>query len=315
MSRHLVSSPSPPAPRTRLPRAPMLWAAFGAACVIFQAWVLVRWAADGNLRLYSSSGDMPAWLAIATRAEMVVAVAGCAALIAWGVRRSLKAGHVTLPAALVAGYILAIWTDPYAGAIHHAVSQNLHGVAYPTWGPYLPGWHGPLPQAQTLLENVAYVWVVLWILLGLGVARLLRARRPHWSRARLAAVTAGAMFVIDIPLEHAYMRFGGYGYPRALPGLTLFEGQWYQLPLSSPFVMTFLAVMPVVLMTIYAPPGREAWLLEGSLGLPRRVQPWVRLLAGAGFANACMLALQIFMLAASLISHPIELPPWYGPPA
>ncbi|GAA0917612.1 spirocyclase AveC family protein [Nonomuraea longicatena] len=293
---------------------PVLWAAFGALCVLFQAWVFIRWAADGNLRGYPFSGEAPGYLKIGTRVLEGVAIIGCILMIIACWRESRAAGHITLFAALLAGYFLVIWTDPYSGTFMHTVSANLIGVNYPSWGPYLPGWQGPTPQAQTLLEDLGYPWVVLWILIGLGIARLLTTRRPHWSPARVAVVTAVLVFPIDLVLEHAYMRFGGYGYPRALPYLTLFEGQWYQLPLTSPICMTFLAVMPIVLMTVYARPGHEVWLLDGSLDLPRRAQPWIRLLAGIGFANLCMLSLQLVMLAAASISYPIDLPPWYERP-
>jgi hypothetical protein len=293
---------------------PVLWAAFGAACALFQLWVAVRWVADGNLYTYRFDGPMPTYLRVSTQVLLVVATGMCAvmAVVCW--RGSRRAGHVTLSAALFTGYFLSFWSDPYSGTLHQTASNNLYGIAYPTWGPYLPGWQGPTPQAQSLLENLGYPWVVIWIWMGLGIARWLRIRRPAWSRARTAWITAAVMFPVDIVLEHAYMRFGGYGYSRALPYFTLFEGEWYQLPLFSPAIMTFCAVMPVVVMRLYARPGAEVWLLEGSLGLPRRVRPWVRLLAGVGFANACMLSLQLVVFLASLVSYPIELPPWYERP-
>jgi hypothetical protein len=303
-----------PAPGPRWLRPPVLCAAFGAACTLFQAWVLVRWAADGNLHGYRFTGEMPTYLKISTQVEQAVAVIVCVAMIVVCWRGCRAAGRVTLSAALLAGYFLAFWSDPYSGTFYQTASNNLYGINYPTWGPYLPGWHGPTPQAQSLLENIGYVWVMIWIWMGLGVARLLRARRPDWSRARVAWLTAVAMFFIDIALEHLYMRFGGYGYSRAMPYLTLFEGQWYQLPLVSPAVMTALPVMPIVLMDLYAKPGHEVWLLDGSLRLPRRAQPWIRLLAGVGMANLAMLGLQVVIFLASLISYPIALPPWYEPP-
>jgi hypothetical protein len=79
--------------------------------------------------------------------------------------------------------------------------------------------------------------------------------------------------------------------------------------------MTAFPVMPIVLMTLYARPGREIWLLDGSLSLPRRAQAPIRLLAGIGMANLAMLALQAVVLLGGAASHPIHLPPWYRPPA
>ena len=312
----LPSLPGRPVLATPVRRPPVLWAVFGAACVLFQAWVAVRWAADGNLHGYRFDGPMPTYLKVSTQTLQVIATVVVVVMVVVCWRRCRAAGQITMSAALLAGYFLSFWSDPYSGTIHQTASNNLYGIDYPTWGPYMPGWDGPTPQAQSLLENLGYPWVVIWIWIGMGIAQWLRTRRPGWSRARVGWLTAAAMFPIDIVLEHAYMRFGGYGYSRALPYFTLFEGKWYQLPLFSPAIMTFCAVMPVVIMVLYAKPGREVWLLEGSLNLPRRVRPWIRLLAGVGFANACMLTLQLVVFLASLVSHPIDLPPWYErPPA
>jgi hypothetical protein len=302
------------APRRWL-SAPVIWAVFGVVVIGFQAWVFTRWIADGNAHPVAFPDyQMPAGLRTSTRIDEAVALAGCLLLVAVAWWQSHKAGRITLSAALITGYALSFWTDPYSGAVHHAGGQNRYGLNVLTWGPYLPGWHGPMPQIETFLVSGGYLMAVYWIGMGLGIAALIRRWRPGWNRATVAAATVPAAFVCDVPMEHAYMRAGGYDYPRTLPHLTFFEGHWYQLPLTSPLSMVFLIVMPVVLMYLYTKPGAEVWLLDGSLNLPRRAQPWIRLLAGVGFANACWLAFQLVMLLASLVSHPIDLPVWLDRP-
>jgi Spirocyclase AveC-like len=295
--------------------APVFWAVFGVVVIGFQAWVFTRWIADGDAHPVPFGGEqMPTGLKIGTYIDQAVALVGCILLVVVAWWQSRKAGRVALAGALVAGYLLAFWSDPYSGAVHHAGGQNRYGLNVLTWGPYLPGWHGPMPQIETFLVSGGYLMAVYWVGMGLGIAALIRRWRPGWNRAAVAAATVPAAFLCDMIMEQAYMRAGGYAYPRALPHLTFFEGHWYQLPLTSPLSMVFLIVMPVVLMRLYTTPGAEVWLLEGSLNLPYRAQPWIRLLAGVGFANACWLAFQLVMLLASLVSYPIGLPTWLDRP-
>lgn len=293
---------------------PVLLAAFGAACVLFQAWVFARWAAGGNLHSYPFNGDMPTYLKISTQVLQVLVAAACVALIVLCRRQSRAAGHVTLMTTLTAGWALAFWADPYIALHTHLISNNRYGINYPTWGPYLPGWDGPLPQPQTFLENGMYPLLVIWIWIGLAIARLLRARRPQWSRARVAGLATVILFPVDIVLEQAYIRAAGFGYARAMPYVTLFEGQWYQLPLTAATTMTLLVAPPIVVMAVYARPGREVWMLEGSLSLPHRAQPWIRLLAGVGLVHVCMVGFVVLTQLYTPLTYLIDLPPWFERP-
>ncbi|MBA2951794.1 spirocyclase AveC family protein [Streptomyces himalayensis] len=307
------SAPAPLKPRWMI--APVFWAGLGVVCLLAQAWVFARWAADGNFHAYPSGGyEMPRALKISTMTlEVVVAVAIiAAAVLLWWLSR--KAGHVTLYTALFAGYMLCFWTNPYSGAVHHAAGHNRYSLNVVSWGSYLPGWHGPLPQIESFVLNASYPVSLIWAVIGVAVAERLRRWRPSWSRARVATLTALIIFFVDIPLETAYMRPGGWAYPRALPYLTLFEDSWYRIPLTSPFTMVVFVTMPVVLMYLYAKPGNEVWLLEGSLQLPQRVRTPIRLLAGIGFINLSMMAFQWFMVLASLVSYPAGLPSWIDRP-
>ncbi|KNB50908.1 hypothetical protein AC230_19120 [Streptomyces caatingaensis] len=299
----------------------MGWAAIGAAGVACQLWVFARWAADGNAHAYPAGGyTIPTALKIATRVAEAVLLAGCAGTAWWSWRRSRTAGRVTLPAALFAGCCLSFWQDGYLNASTHTIGHNRYGLNVLSWGPYLPGWSGPQAgvraEVESLLTIGAYLALILWIFMGVTIATRVRRRRPQWSRARVATVTALACLVLDIPMEQTYQRVGGYGYVYALPHLTLFEGHYYQLPLSSPVSMIFLVVMPMVLMTLYAPPGREVWILEGSLRLPRPAQGGVRLLAGVGYMTVAVAAALVFITVPALtIGHPVGFPIWFSPPA
>ncbi|MEV0501578.1 spirocyclase AveC family protein [Streptomyces spectabilis] len=317
---HEAASPTP-SQRSPWLCASVVWALIGAVGVGLQVWVFVRWAADGNLHAYPSGGyTIPTALKVATRVTEGVLLGALALGIWWCRRHCRAAGRVTLPAALLAGCCLSFWLDGYLNAADHTIGHNRYGLNVLSWGPYLPGWTGPQAGVETEIESLltlgAYAALILWIFMGVAVAARLRRWRPHWSRARIAAGTAAACLALDIPMEQAYQRVGGYGYVYALPRLTLFEGHYYQLPLSSPVSMILLVVMPVVLMTLYARPGRDIWIFEGSLRLPRRAQGCVRLLAGVGYMTVAVTAALLFITAAALaIGHPVDFPSWFSPPA
>ncbi|MEU3462926.1 spirocyclase AveC family protein [Streptomyces sp. NPDC006733] len=295
--------------------APVFWAGLGVLCLLAQTWVFARWAADGNAHAYPSGGyDIPEPLRISTLALEIVVTVGilAAAVLLW--RLSRTAGHVTLYTTLFTGYLLSFWTNPYSGTVYHAAGHNRYSLNVVSWGPYLPGWHGPFPQIESFILNASYPVSLIWAVIGVAVAGHLKQRRPSWTRARVAALTAVIIFVVDVPLETAYMRPGGWAYPRALSYLTLFEDDWYRIPLTSPFTMVLFVTMPVVLMYLYTKPGKEVWLLEGSLQLPPRARTPIRLLAGIGFINLSMMAFQWFMVMASLVSYQAGLPSWINLP-
>lgn len=311
-----TSTPASESQRSPWKKAPVAWASLGLACLLAQAWVFARWAAGGNVHAYPSGGyTMPEALKTSTVVLEVTVCAGIvtAAILLWW--QSHKAGHVTLWAALFTGYLLCFWTNPYSGALRYADGQNRYSLNVVSWGPYLPGWHGPTPQIESLVLNASYPVSLIWAVIGVAIADRLRNRRPAWSRPRIAAATGVVVFVVDLPMETAYMRPGGWAYPRALPYLTLFQDKWYRIPLTSPLTMVVFVTMPVVLMRLYAAPNSEVWLHEGSLRLPRSLRTPVRLLAGIGFINLSMMAFQWFMVLASIVSHPAGLPNWIDRPS
>ncbi|MFF7250229.1 spirocyclase AveC family protein [Embleya sp. NPDC008237] len=297
--------------------AVLRWAAFGLFCLVFQAVVFTRWILGGDAHAHRA-GDytIPRTMKIATHVGQVSAtllfLVAAAAL--W--RECRAQGRVTLNAAVFVGFCFSFWSNPYVSNFHYAAGNNRYDLNVDTWGPYLPGWQGDTPAIESYLMEIAYPVMLLWIVIALAVARLLIRRRPHWSRRRTLATTIGAMLVCEPLLTGVYQRLGGFAYPRALPGhLTLFEGNWYQLPLTSTLAVVGFFVAPVLAMALHSEQDREVHLFRGTAQLAPQARPWARLLAGVGFMNVCTLGFQVTMALASLVSHPIDLPDWWDRPA
>jgi len=235
------------------------------------------------------------------------------AVICW--RQCRVEGHINLLAAVYVGFWTTFWTNPYASTFHYAAANNRYDLNVESWAPYLPAWRGQTPAIESMLMNLGYPVMLAWVIVALAFVRLLRRRRSHWSSRQMIAATAFLMMLLDPIGTNVYSRLGGFAYPRALPGtLTLFKGHWYQLPVSSVFAVVTCWVMPTVVMFVYAGEGREALIFKGSSRLPPRAQLWIRLLAGVGLMNICVLMFQVIGASASVIGHPIDMPNWWSRP-
>ncbi|MFD3612124.1 spirocyclase AveC family protein [Streptomyces atroolivaceus] len=293
------------------------WAAFGLACLVFQAVVFARWIIGGDFHAHSSGGyTIPQTMKIATHIGQAT-VALLLLVLAAGLWRECRSqNRITLNTAVFIGFCFSFWSNPYVSQFHYAAGNNRYDLNVDTWGPYLPGWRGDTPAVESFLMEAGYPAMLMWIVIALAVARGLVRRRPHWSPRRTLAATTLVMLVCEPVMTSGYQRLGGFAYPRALPGnLTFFEGHWYQLPLTSTLAVVGFFIMPVLAMALYAGDDREVHLFRGCERFPRRLRPWVRLTAGVGFMNACTLGFQLTMALASLISHPVDLPSWWDRPA
>lgn len=146
-----------------------VWSGLGVAAVALQVWVLGRWLIFGELRSAPPSGYRisGARVTVAWTFQVVVA----ATVLSIGivlVRRCLRERTVTFDAALYTGLVLSMWQDPilYWNRLYVVYNQNLPNVE--TWGPYIPGWHGPDTGGQPIYESVAggsglaYPIVMVW---------------------------------------------------------------------------------------------------------------------------------------------------------
>ncbi len=300
---------------------PVFWAAFGVLCLAAQAWVFSRWISDGGLHAVPADGyEIPSVHKVVIWLAQAVIVGGLAWFALRFVRDCRREHRVTFLAAVFVGYFSIVWTTPLSNYSEFVVASNRYSINVTSWGPYFPGWHGPYPSqaVSVLLDDGAYVLLIFWVWLVLAATNRISRRRPGWGLFRLAVVATLAGFVVDIVLQTVAIRFGTYAYARALPGFTMFEGHWYQLPLSSTLMVTLGIVLPVVLSILHVRgTDREVWVLQGSDRLPTPLQHGIRLLAGVGFANLCLLLTHAGFIAFTLLGNapiPADFPSYLRPP-
>lgn len=291
------------------------WAAAGVLLLSIGASVMVRWLAAGGVGL--SVGDVSSLGAVrrvvlwGVQGIVVVCVAGIAV---WAVRQYRREHRLTFDIALCLGFLSSFWLDPIVKFRHPGLLYDRALVHVPTWGPFIPWWSSPNADRQiesVLATGIGYLVPFGWFLVTAGVIRLIVLRRPQLlSRVRFPFVVLGVSVLLDIPFEMASILSGVYGYGAVFPALTLFSGQWYELPLYITFIMgLFWFAIPCLVRFRYAARGPESTILRGLGRFPAGLRPAVQTLAAIGLINTCTLAMYLTFWLISLIGTQTPAPP------
>lgn len=296
-----------------------LWSTVGGAAIALQVWVLGRWLTLSDLRSAPPSGYQISGGRMAAAWTLQVIVATTVLTIGVVlIRRCLRERTVTFDAALYAGLLLSMWQDPilYWNKLYVVYNQNLPNLE--TWGPYIPGWHGPETGGEPIYESVAggsglaYPIVMVWFWLQYKLYQQIALRRPHWGNWRLFLTAAGIGTLIDLPLEPLFLFTGVYAYPVGYPPLTLFAGHWYQLPLLEVLSASLVLVTPILVLRRIDESRRVPWLFTTSARARTPAHPLVRILAGVGLANVVILAYLLANVAIAELggTFPTDMPSW-----
>ncbi|MFF4948656.1 spirocyclase AveC family protein [Streptomyces chattanoogensis] len=298
-------------PHWRFHLAPsVIWAAVGAVFLTFQAWVIGRWLADGEVSSISPPrhGISPAqetvfWIC---QTVVVLAVILCGW---WIIRDARRKRQITIHAALFLGYGTAQWMDPIMNYAHWGFANNNATLNVVSWGPYLPGWSGPdrMPQPLTYATGLFFPLLILWIWPSLALATKLTVLRPQWGWPKLAAALLLPVMAIDVIAETLLIRTGSYAYVGASPEFSLFGGHWYQLPFAEVVLLPVAFVVPTVLLIVTARNrGHEIVLFAGTEQMKGASRVWVRLLSGMGFVHTTIL---LWMVCIAFFLRHAPIPP------
>lgn len=278
------------------------WAVLGLCFLVFESWVLGRWIVSGTPRWLSGED----YTLSTARSVVIATVTGVlwtasAAFLVGAVRRSRRAGELTLYSGVILSYGLCFWMSPIANYATIGALYTHYGPHIPSWGPFIPGWHAPdaAHQVEALYMLGAFPAMVIWILPQDWLTRRITDRRPHWGTLRVFPLTLAIGIVVDATYQMFLILCGMYAYTE-LPGPTLFAGHWYQLPLIVTPLFPLFGSTPVVLMLHYA--RRHATtvhLYRGSERLPAGRQTLLRLTAALGFSSACYLCWYVTTTALS----------------
>jgi hypothetical protein len=310
-------------PKRAIGRRPVLgWAALGVLFLALQAYVFVRWAADGGYRLVDVPGPGGAERGHQRLVDVifpVLSAVGVVGLALWLYRRCRAERRLSFDALLFTGVILASWLSPLMNWFHPVLVSNTRVLgAVGSWGPYVPGWRGFPPGMEAELPLVTFSACSTVLLGVMGCCQVLARVRDRWSGVRpwqlvgLAVVTA-----VAFDLSEPFISFVGVSvWSRALPAVTLWSGAWYQFPLYQ-LLGAGLTSGPLSALRFFRDERDETLVERGSWRLPDRLRPWARFLAVVGGVNTVMLCYAALHVLFSLAGGqpPAGLPGFFRPPA
>jgi hypothetical protein len=211
-----------------------VWASFGAAFLLVQAWTWLSWLADGPgtiTRFRDTSAPEWKW-AIALQAFQVISTAVVVAAV---IRHARRRGSVTLQALYMVGCLLLVWLDPMLNYFRIGFFYSSNFVNVESWLGHVPGQIAPyvnLAPQPLLWEAATYTGVFLVdALLLTAVWRRLAARFPAAPWAALFAGSLGVAMLLNLALELPFVRTGLFAYPAGSHGFALWGGETYQFPL------------------------------------------------------------------------------------
>jgi hypothetical protein len=227
-----------------------IWALFGLMVLALETYVLVKWVTGPNFENVPSGPNEPS--SAVKLAAGVITFAGFPAALwcfyNWVIKPWRRSRIVTAEGLMLVWFGVFGWFfDPFANFFNAYFTYNSwlpnmgSWVAdVPLWGSITAGEPGAMQAYPLLFVVTAYVWGLFGLAaLTAHFMRKLRARYPAMSNAMLLFNTYWFAFVLFLILEIVYMRAGIYGYHGTVPELTLWYGEYYQMPIYEPIFSGF----------------------------------------------------------------------------
>jgi len=136
-------------------------------------------------------------------------------------------------------FVLAAWMmyfqEPWLNYNGQQFMYNTVAVNFGSWCGYVPGWNSPYPERipvggpLVLFTYVTYVAMAGY--LGSRFMAACKTRKPEITHLQLIGATFAVLVVADTIFEALLMRLNIFGYPSTVPQLTLWAGEYYQLPI------------------------------------------------------------------------------------
>jgi hypothetical protein len=220
-----------------------IWALFGAACLVYTAWILVTWVTSADFAPVVPPGPHDKSIARTVFwAEVICAVLSLACLWIWVVRPRLRTGEFSLVGLMFLASLTTYIHDPLSNYYSYGIAYNSYFFNVGSWanswfGFSYPG-QGRMPEGLVTVGST-YLWFnLLFPILFAWMMKQWDRRFPQRSRLQLFGLLFVTMFVIDAVQEMFYLRFGLYSYIGASHAWSFFGGHYYQFPI---FIGVFTA--------------------------------------------------------------------------
>ena len=215
-----------------------LWAALGTALIALALNNWVRWVLSADFVQPDPGPDPYPYLWVLRLTECVSSAMFVILLCATVILPLLRRGTLTLDGKLFIGGFFASTLDVMYGMYNPTWAMNAHAYSMGTWASFFPGFSSPAMEknAWGLFWCLpAYIWLgVGAAILGCAILDGLRRRFPRMSTVSLYLLLQLIYMLAFTLLATLWNRTQVYTYMSAPPGLTLWYGKTWQLPLYEP---------------------------------------------------------------------------------
>tara|TARA_B110000503_G_C7158735_1_gene418594 strand:+ start:1253 stop:2287 length:1035 start_codon:yes stop_codon:yes gene_type:complete len=136
-------------------------------------------------------------------------------------------------------FFMAAWMmylqEPWLNYNGQQFMYNTVFINFGSWLAYVPGWNSPYPERIPVGGPlVMFAYIVYVGMAGYLASRFMawyKAKKPDITSLSLVGITFLVVVIADTILESLLLRLNIMGYPSAVPELTLWAGEYYQLPI------------------------------------------------------------------------------------
>lgn len=277
----------------------VLWGALGLLWMALCVHTMYGWVTsprDFGAAELSPGDEMPVSSMVALRVVEAASVMVLLAVI-WflAVRPWRRDREIRIEGLLIVGGIFGFVMDSWLNVYGFLFSFNSHSVNLGAWSAHLPFHSGGVPTeyGEALLWGLPmYVYFCAGeAALGLGVRRVILARRPHTSPTLVLVAMWVFFFLFDFVVENLIIRTSeAYSFVRTEGALTLWDGSQYQFPLYESFLVACVAMgFAAIRMSAERDPSGRSFIERGVEFLPSWSHLPARLLAATGYAAAVLM--------------------------
>ena len=274
------------------------WAVIGGLWFALFVYCMSSWVLGPDFVQNTTGRDQaPTWLVTYVRScEVVMTLLTVWLLYRFVIGPLVKTKKFSFDGLFYLACGTLVLQEPWLNAIRPQLLYNTVFINFGSWMGYLPGIVSPVAEKVPVSFAFAYLGY-FWIVAGpaycgsllMGMAK---RKNPGLSSIKLIGYCLLGFILFDVAIESLILRTGMFIYPSTIPSLTLFAGEFYQLPIyeiaSWAGTYTFLACVHY-----FRNDKGECFSDRGftSLQLPESAKTFVRWLAIVGFCQMGMLVI------------------------
>jgi Spirocyclase AveC-like len=214
-----------------------LWLANGLFWFVFAWYCWLSWIFGPDFVTNTIGRDEApgSYVLLVRVCEILCSGAGLLMIWYFVVRPKIRDGKFSFDGLFFLAAFMMYFQEPWLNYNGQQFMYNTVTINYGSWLGYIPGWNSPYPERIPVGGPlVAFAYIVYVGGAGFIGSKFMgwyKSKRPEVTHLKLIVVTFVFLVVADTLFESLLMRLNIMGYPSAVPELTLWAGEYYQLPI------------------------------------------------------------------------------------